>query len=624
MDANALDNTPSELGKVLNILLDEAKYEDACEEIDKSEHCKDIVKQAMELIPSLARRIHNHPNNLELGHCIQKLLASIAQKGKIKEVVMALLVELDSLKNDQDLLIALTPLSIAMMRQWTQNCRLSASRWIFKSVIDRLQKINLPTNHDFESKEQLLLDCDPSVITLVEALEATITFFKSFYCLLLEHEDIKFVDSQADVRTFLAKTLVHLFERPLTYLDLYCDEKIAESNSCRLASKLVCMINVLHPNPIKFLEGIVGTSKCLRDNEFDEDEDEIDSSFPHPLPSQALGCLFYCYYYAHMSHMLPCVHHPLFVFQQCLPVLCALLRVPEYLPLHKGVLLAQSLVNALGAEAVDMVSLDMPCQYEFVQLMCSVITRADKKELRIYAFEVFKKYVTILTIGARYRIFEYLLQTLDHAGLLGFTVTEIKQNIFLSLRDQTDSIKRNPFVGSAMWKLVYESCKLPDGETTDMLDYSDKILASLNLLTFLFIRASKCNFREETYTEADKQMQEKFSLLDMPYHLQHIEEEFLSPLRNGLQLSREHYEQKLKMMESGEDPGDEDHDLELYAGGGLMPGFSHDQKVQVMRLSLSRFDMINCVLAQTSAAVEQLNEAIKSAAKTTQVQAPTC
>ncbi|KAF2355412.1 YAP-binding/ALF4/Glomulin, partial [Trinorchestia longiramus] len=594
------------IGLLLGSFLDKEEFEEAVVEIKKSQHLQVIVKFSMELIPLLSRRLHDSNCSAELRFCVEDLLVYIASKAKVKEVVMALLVELNVLKRGQDLLLILNPLRVAIMRNATHNSHVSIFRWTFKSVIDCISKMELPSNYNLEGKERFLLDCDPCVISLVDALRSVIKFFQP----IVESTSkghMSFADDNLDTREFLAKTLVHLFDKPLTFLDVYCERENNINSSYSLASNLISMIDLVLKNPVRLLVDVNLSAKSLginKENGEDEDDYNFEDSFPEPLPLRSLGTLFYCYYHQHMSNSLPSVHCPRYIFRQCLPVLCALLSSPEHLAVHKGLLLAQSLIAQMDEQTLPASSLDFPCHYEFVRLLTVVLTMTDNKELRMCAFNVFRDYVMTFEYSGRYRLFEYLLHSLNHAGLLGFTITEIKQNIYHSLQ-KTSKEDSCDFVGSSMWKLVYEACKLPDGETTDMLDFSDKILAILNLLTFLFIQETPEKSREFIQTLA-MPAELTFSSSEMPKHLQHIEEEFLGPLSKGLQLSREHYELKVKLLESGADPGDDGPDVDLYAGGSLMPGFTDEQKIEVMRLSLSRFDMINCVLAQVTNAADQL------------------
>lgn len=561
------------------------------------------------------------------------------------------------------------------------------SRWTYKAVVDRIRKLELPSDHNLEGKERLLLDCDPHVVALTEALTSAIAFFSPLHHLVMTGH-VGFTNA-AD---FTVKTLVHLFAVPLAYLDLGIIRDSDNNKRRRLAGQIVAMIDQLCKDPMSLLNGV--NNKSVNDNKSDTSDDDEDATFPLPVPLTGIATLYYCYYAEHMSDCLPLVYSPHHILLQCLPAMCALLATSQLLAQHKALRLAQALTHRIDGGTLACVTLDAAHHHDLVNHVTRVLTLSQNKELRDVSFVVFKRHLSILDIPGRYRMFVYLLQTVQHAGLQGYVITQIKENIAVALLSNKhnldnrqsrrihtpsndalqshDNYKRvsakygngtqdtecEVFLGTSMWSLVYEAAKLPDGETTDLLDRSDRLLAVLNLIIFLFIRAKKetvdsdggdkqrkltsldnsnkcqqvedgmltddsnrnfggvmsgdckdsCNVSDDCTTTCNDILGKTFEQANMRRHVDHLDETLLVPLTRGLDLSRDHYQLKLKQLQTGSG-GEAEVELEILEGqvGGRMEGFSLEDKIHVVELSLSRLDMLNCVVAQCTAASADLN-----------------
>uniref|UniRef100_A0A6A7G036 Glomulin-like n=1 Tax=Hirondellea gigas TaxID=1518452 RepID=A0A6A7G036_9CRUS len=663
------DKAKVDLGSILWDLVDAAKYEEAMVEIQNSKNKERVTNDCMDIIPVLTLKLQESEDILAI-ECLEGLLVHVSNVAKVKEVMIVFLEELQAFKGKENYRALLRPMQVALKRQVSRNCSPTLHCWAFRSVLDHMARMELPSDYNLEGRERKLLDAAPAVMALSDHLQCVVDFFKVFY------EDIilaKLIFSNKIPNTnfFMAKTLLKLFDKPLTFLDVYSNKKGDENTVYRTSSKLIIMIIRLIKNPIKlFSEISYKTSDPKKKNinkkenetidkegEFESEDDEDDDVAELLNASQtSLATMYYCMFSQNMSiESVPCVYSSQHKFLSCLPLVCTLLSKVEHLAMHKGVLLARSLITHIDNRSMPAACLDSPSHYQLSKLLVNIMTYTENKEIRLCALSFYRTYITKLDYDAVYRLFEYLLQSQTHAGFLGFIITEIKQNSLLSLKEKRiasefsdgftkgEDLSRtvpsySKFTGQSLWKLVYLACHLPDGERTDFLECGDKVLSALNLVLFLLIRATNhlqkqqqqtstqqteqpvtsLENDEATYSQALHQSPSNFSIHQsaqsitfnppqMLQHVAHLRKELLTPMQRGLQISREHYELKLKDLSESSPPADGNKfDFQVNVSDSILPGLDPGQEKKVVASALCRFDLINCVLARVETAATEL------------------
>lgn len=642
LEETAVPPVKIDLGAILWDLVDSGKYEDAIAEITNEKYRSFLFTNSMDLIPVLTLKLQDSPN-YEAQECLEAMLMHVASVAKVKEVMIVLLEEVQTFRSQEVYRVMLKPMQVALSRIISTECSPTLFTWTFKSVIEHLGKMDLPSGYNLEGKERLLLEADPAVQALSDNLYHVLEFFKVFYNDIILGKLI-FTKKIICTKLFMAKSMLRLFDKPLTFLDIYCTGKDDENRIHRTAAKLISMIIRLTGNPIKFFSDITAQStsknnstklKNNTDEYMETCEDDGDYDLSGAVSQTCLATFYYCIFHQHMSiNSIPCVYNPQHKFLSCLPLISQLLAKTEHLAIHKGLLLAQALIDNIDTGSVTANCLNAPYHYQFNKLLVGSMTMIDNKELRITALQLFRKYISNFELNGRYRLFESLLQSVTHVGVLGFIISEIKENIALSLQEKTQkqqstsnemgsSAPISKFTGQSLWKLVYLACTIPDGERTDMLDWSEKILAELNLILFLFIRANKvCNSIQVVTTDAHNKTKKSCELFnnssipmysqdctflpaDLLQHILHFHSELFTPLQRGLQISREHYELKLKSL-SDSTKVPTDMEVQMSINDSILPGLSPKEEKEVIALALSRFDLINCVLARVEASADEL------------------
>ncbi|KAI5608893.1 glomulin isoform X1 [Silurus asotus] len=177
--------------------------------------------------------------------------------------------------------------------------------------------------------------------------------------------------------------------------------------------------------------------------------------------------------------------------------------------------------SSLPCDLLDLKSfLDVP------QDLVRVMTLCPAQDVRTKGLSVFQLSINKYNTEAKYKFFRCMLKTSDHAGVEGFIIKNIKNQIDLSLKPGHEN---DWFLGKHLLPLLRQVLSLPQGPETDLLHNLDRIMESLNLLRYLLIRDKEWSNETGIWSE-----------------LCAIEENYLKPLRTGLNMSRAHYEAELK------------------------------------------------------------------------------
>uniref|UniRef100_A0A8C3TP38 Glomulin, FKBP associated protein n=1 Tax=Catharus ustulatus TaxID=91951 RepID=A0A8C3TP38_CATUS len=175
-----------------------------------------------------------------------------------------------------------------------------------------------------------------------------------------------------------------------------------------------------------------------------------------------------------------------------------------------------------------------------------------------------------------------LLKTSNHAGVEGYIIKNIKDQIHLALT--YDNIW---FTGHHLISLLDLVLSLPEGAETDLLQNSDRIMASLNLLRYLVIKDCESDNQTGVWTTLGK-----------------IEQNFLKPLRVGLNMSKAHYEAEIKNKKENRKV------CSVTVSGEKMPAMTTGMQLQVLHSALFTFDLIESVLARVEELIEVKTKAV--------------
>ncbi|XP_068208721.1 glomulin-like isoform X1 [Palaemon carinicauda] len=596
-------SSQEDLESILWNKLRNERYAEALDEVKDEKYHQYLVHNSLELVPVVLKYLLEDPP-VEGEKCVEDILMYIASVANGKEALIVFLEELEMNRCESYFRVLLQPMKTLLLREVTEKTRSVMFSWVFNTLYSHVVTLDLPKNFNLEGEERKLLDLHPEVQALTRTLQWLTDFYAVFYEKVISGE-LTWGGKVKNSRHYLAFFLLQLFDRPLTYLDVYCAEGEVENSLYRTCQKLASMIAHLYGNSFSLFAHIswnksktvlASDDKSVNstedseeldikdgdvENEGKESTEKSDGNEKESVSQLSLACYFYCILSQDMaSDFVPFVYSHQFVFLNCLPLICHLLELTDDIAIHKALMLSKALLNKIAEFSLPNECLEAKAHSSFPQLLIRVMTYSDNFELRKTALDIFRPYLRKFERTGRRNLLKCLLVSVKHAGVLSVVIHELKENVSQCLNEE---VMDTNFCGKNLEQLILLACFLPDGETTDLLEWSDGIMAALNFLIFLFVRD------KENRTCVKKVV---------PV----LQDDFLAKLRKGLELSRAHYELKLRELVT---PGKrrQKPEMSVAVKGVMLPNMPPDQEEKVLKTALCSFDMMQCVLARVDQVV---------------------
>ncbi|XP_035526307.1 glomulin, FKBP associated protein a [Morone saxatilis] len=379
-----------------------------------------------------------------------------------------------------------------------------------------------------------------------------------------------------ELRTELLKFCMKTLSHPLLEVQLKDPDTLAVSPLRNFATEILNTLSAIgEPLP-----GLVFQPLLRRKQVPGFLEEEV------RYPKESLACLAHLVFVHHLAaDTFPSVFSPVFSLRCNMEHICLLLSRTEESRIQKGLeLYEKSLVRAEdGSLPADL--LEIKTFLQVPQNLVKVMTICSRHDLRTRGLKVFQLSVDKFDTEAKYNFFQYMLKTSNHSGVEGYVIKNIKNQIDFALRPGNSNTW---FEGVHLLPLLRKVLTLPDGPETDLLQYLDRVMESLNLLRYLIIRDKVTENQTGIWTELYK-----------------IEDAFIKPLRVGVNMSRAHYERELhNTMETKRSKTKEESVLSVSVGDEKLPNMTSESQIQALHSALHTFDMIESVLVR----IEELTE----------------
>ncbi|XP_004026178.3 glomulin isoform X6 [Gorilla gorilla gorilla] len=264
---------------------------------------------------------------------------------------------------------------------------------------------------------------------------------------------------------------------------------------------------------------------------------------------------------------LPMVLSPLYLLQFNMGHIEVFLQRTEESVISKGLELLEN--SLLRIE-------DNSLLYQYLEIKSFLTVPQRKKSLAMLQL-----YINKLDSQGKYTLFRCLLNTSNHSGVEAFIIQNIKNQIDMSLKRTRNN---KWFTGPQLISLLDLVLFLPEGAETDLLQNSDRIMASLNLLRYLVIKDNENDNQTGLWTE-----------------LGNIANNFLKPLHIGLNMSKAHYEAEIKNSQEAQKSKDL---CSITVGGEEIPNMPPEMQLKVLHSALFTFDLIESVLARVEELIE--------------------
>eukprot|EP00092_Neocalanus_flemingeri_P010244 GFUD01011035.1.p1 GENE.GFUD01011035.1~~GFUD01011035.1.p1 ORF type:complete len:567 (-),score=197.57 GFUD01011035.1:38-1738(-) len=532
-----------------------------------------VAENSMELVPVVAQHLTEHTEMAgpHMAQCCQDLLVTLANKGSAKENLVAILEQLDSFQASVSVRRVLPGLAIVLTRIKQSSMSVSWA-WALSTVACHLRTCTVPDNLGLEGVERLSLDQTGPARECIDMLDALADFIDPLINIVKTSVD------EADNKcrkSVLLYFLLSALSRPLSFLSQHPESDptglLVFPASHAAAARLVTAVAEVTTN---ILDEVVKFPDSKERKSLQEDE---------PLDQTSISVFLYLLLGEGLClDKVPAVYSKLYLLQRSSPHISLLLKEPQEIRVHKGLLLLEKLLSSITPSSLPPTEAENPALVSLMAPLVNVIVYQDVAELRKLGFACYSKFVNMFNLNGRYSVYNHLLNTVNHSGLLGWTISSLKDSIALSLAKYAESkpaVLYPEYTGHSLARIVLPLFRLANGAETDLLEVSDEVLATINFAHFLLVR--------------DK---ENISgIQDMKSEIKN----WVEMLTEGLKLSTAHYEQKLK------EPFDDGSNMNVTVGGRDLPAMDEKKLKEVVRSALNTFSLIQFNLVRVKEQVEK-------------------
>jgi len=525
-----------------------------------------VAENSMDLVPVIAQYLTEHTEEAgpHLTQCCQDLLVTLAEKGSPKENLVAFLEQVDSFQATVSVRRILPGLAVVLTRIKQSSMSLSWA-WALSTVACHLRTCAAPENMGLEGVERLSLDQTEAARECIALLEAVTDFVDPLLKIVTSSAEEK---DNKNRKSVLLHFLLSALSHPLSSLSQHpeCDPAGLQvfPASHESASKLVKATAEVTSN---IFEDVIG---------FPDSKDKLAVHEDEPLDQTCVGTFLYLLLGEGLCvERLPAVYTKLFLLERSSPHIISLLKQPQEIKVHKGLLLLEKLLSSIPPTSLPTTESENPTLVSLLAPLVNVIVYQDVSELRRLGFNCYSKFVNMFDLSSRYSLYNHLLNTVNHSGLLGWTISSLKDSIALSLLKPGQYPE---YTGHSLSRIVLPLFKLSNGAETDLLEVSDEVLATINFGHFLLVR-DKENISgvQDIKTEIKS---------------------WVEQLEEGLRMSTAHYKQKLK------EPFEDSSAMNVTVGGRELPAMDEQKLKEVVNSALNTFSLIQFNLVRVKEQVE--------------------
>lgn len=305
-------------------------------------------------------------------------------------------------------------------------------------------------------------------------------------------------------------------------------------------------------------------------------------------PKESLACMSHLLFVNHIAmDIFPAVLSPVFVLQCNMEYVELLLSRTEESRLQKGLELYEKSLVRVEDNSLHVDLLELKTFFSVPQNLVKVMTLCPDQNLRTNGLKVFQLNIDKFSTEAKYKFFRGMLKTSHHAGVEGYIIKNIRNQIDFSLKPCNGN---DWFLGKHLLPLLRLVLCLPQGPETDLLQNLDRIMESLNLIRYMLLRDKEWENETGIWTELYK-----------------IEDNYLKPLRTGLNLSKAHYEAELNSTKENKRLTSKESKTSVCSvtvGSETLPNMTPEMQIKVLQSALFTFDLMESVLARIEEIIE--------------------
>lgn len=579
-------DTPSALSQELldaiKTHLDTGNFKDALELPNDNRYAAALKDNCWDLIPYLLSRIDDDTiiRWPALQRCCERLLMVIADRANSEEVILELIEQVEVAKNDAQFIAILKPLQNVLLRLKNKQGR--SLEWCFNTLLLYIEKLPIPGDFDLSSREKLLMDCDENGRRIIKIYTELPTFYDYFVDQL--HKNKR--ESSVIMKDIITCFLIDLLGKPFAHLDVEYDG-VTKSQPRAIVEKIFYDLSSINEDLYKFL--VYVSRKCHPRTKTDrvgvyEDAPADIFLLDEKLSPISLGNLYYLLLVENLpAPMLPQVYSQIYIYQEVLGLTVVLIREDSTNLQYKGLKLAKVLLNYLPENSSSslMSSVD---HYALTKTLCTTAVYCPAEFIRKMSVCILKSFIFKFDDKSRYLFVRNLLPHLQHSGIIGYLITLYKDMVLEALRSPDDRLYW--FKEKRLYEIVNQMCKLKDGAETDIVESADHIISALNLLRFIVLK-------------------DVGNLTGIWDYMDSIIKDFLDPLREGINMSRAHYDLKLlDLSDTSMKKKENLPKLSVTVSGSCLDSLPVENKKEVVNSALNALHLVDSLLCRLQECLE--------------------
>ena len=480
----------------------EPRVDELLAQLNVSHSSSGTEKNPFDIVPAVCTYFdleteRSQPEKIISGKEVLVLLAEIC---KPKELLLALLEQAEGFKDDIKFIMLLEPTSKCIQKLPSKNNRFDSVTFAAQTLYCHLAsqpRLNDPS----ECVEEFVYD--PRMENVCSLIQIFLSFLQPFVEELAWRNPISSVDSQDLIRhrRYLSLILIKVLDCPLGYFPLSDDSEnpsiVEKSVNC--SNLCASLIQLLQPDLVKFIvevrrknESIQNKNnfKMLQNGSVDDNEDDVDEldNTSDLTPERGLGVMLYLVLVNHVcSDSVPQVYSHRRILESHIQLLTLLLQDTHPCVIEKGVASTVALLDRIGPNEIEGNFVDWDDTQALVKAIATAMSTAKVKKLGQMTVKLFVKLLKVFQPEGRSKLLMFILKTVDHIGIQGFTITMVKNEVDEALRVSPPDAS---FLGTSLTKLLeliflsskMKFCILSEKKKGSLLEHNDRIMAALNLL----------------------------------------------------------------------------------------------------------------------------------------------
>jgi len=560
-----------------------------------------LIEHACDTVPGLCTMLlpdSSHSSDVTLVSDLIQILPEICSP---KELVVVLLEQLDTFKDDALYLALLPPLGMSIRK-------LPSKRHMSLSMALETLTAHITTLPTPDEPTDCIISLPSGSGVVEERLDKVIGALLSFIAPFVD--DILQLSvsercQQAANRQIsdITRCLLGLLGDVLSRVNLcvHVEEVNSSKTLCLECAELcVSLLDQLHPDVIKLIADVVEHNKAIeRGHDANMRKSQhaggdlvlVDAedlyNLEQPLPLLGVAVLLYLVHGEKICrNSIPQVYRHHYLLESNLHLLHMMLNARAVAIVHKGLILGSSLFIDVGVKTLDGSMLEHETMFCVVEAVVAAMTSSRVKVISQSAIKLLHTMLKSFTENGRCGLLQYLLGSCSNKNVQGHTISLIKDEIDEAL--SSGDVSSLFLSGSSLKHLLLKVFEpVPDGYRSNLItSLSDRVMAALNLLRYLFIR--------------DPRSQNRTGMWDL---LPTVKENLLEPLRIGIALCRADINTEMQKLQNGETASvdsvpdwiDGHMQTEYHVGRQCMPDLTPKQQMEAMHSTLVSLDMMDSV-----------------------------